>query len=224
TPDVLTETTADLAFTLLMSTARRVIESVDYIRNNQWTTWSPMQLAGKDIHNKTIGIFGMGRIGEAISQRAKGFGMEVIYNSRTKKEEAEKKYNAKYVAFSDLLAKSDFVVSTAPLTSNTKNIFNDLTFEKMKSSAIFINISRGGLVNEKSLANALQNQEILGAGLDVFEDEPISGNHPLLTYKNCVTLPHIGSSTVETRTKMIELACHNVRRVLQGNPSITPIN
>src|SRR5699024_4517671 len=147
TPDVLTETTADLAFTLLMSTARRVIESVDYIRNNQWTTWSPMQLAGKDIHNKTIGIFGMGRIGEAISQRAKGFGMEVIYNSRTKKEEAEKKYNAKYAAFSDLLAKSDFVVSTAPLTSNTKNIFNDLTFEKMKSSAIFINISRGGLVN-----------------------------------------------------------------------------
>lgn len=224
TPDVLTDTTADLAFALLMATARRLVEAADYVKDGQWSNWSPMQMAGTDIHHKTIGIFGMGRIGEAVAQRAQGFGMKVLYHSRSAKPEAEQRFGAQYVSFQDLLSQSDFVVCLAPLTDDTKNIFNAQAFQQMHPTAMFINIARGGLVDEEALVGALEQEEIAGAGLDVFKEEPIAGTHPLLDFRNVVALPHIGSASVQTRMKMMNLACRNVAEVLQGKAPLTPVN
>ncbi|WP_156288525.1 2-hydroxyacid dehydrogenase [Oceanobacillus salinisoli] len=223
TPDVLTETTADLGFALLMATARRIIEANNYIKKNQWENWGPFLLAGSDIHHKTIGIVGMGRIGEAVARRAKGFGMSILYHNRTRKKDAEKMLDAQYAGFDELLQKADFVVSVVPLTDETRKIFNKNAFEKMKDSAIFINISRGATVDESALVEALKTKQIRAAGLDVFEEEPIDGTHPLMELDNVVCLPHIGSSSVETRTNMIELCLDNVDRVIQRKEPVTPI-
>lgn len=223
TPDVLTDTTADLTFALLMATARRLPEAVELIKNGRWTTWSPLQLAGVDIHHKTLGIVGMGRIGEAVAKRALGFDMNVLYHNRRRKPEAEKAYAATYCSLSELLMKADFVVCLAPLTSETKKMFNAGAFQKMKRTAIFINVSRGGLVDEAALYEALANGEIAAAGLDVFENEPISRDHPLLSLPNVVALPHIGSASLETRKKMAALAAENIYSYLQTGEAITPI-
>ncbi|WP_068672797.1 D-glycerate dehydrogenase [Oceanobacillus sp. Castelsardo] len=223
TPDVLSETTADLGFALLMTTARRVVEANDYIKTGQWKNWAPFLLAGTDIHHKTIGIVGMGRIGEAIAKRAKGFGMEILYHNRSRKEEAEKELGASYVSFDELLRSSDYVVSVIPLTDETTELFNKDSFRKMKQSSIFINISRGGVVNEEALVDALKNKVIAAAGLDVFANEPINSKHPLLGLNNVVCLPHIGSSSTETRTKMIQLCFENVDGVIQGRGAKTPV-
>ncbi|KPH78785.1 MULTISPECIES: 2-hydroxyacid dehydrogenase [Bacillaceae] len=223
TPDVLSETTADLGFALLMATARRVIEANNYIKTDQWKNWAPFLLAGTDIHHKTIGIVGMGRIGEAIAKRAKGFDMEILYHNRSRKEEAEKKLGASYVSFDELLRLSDYVVSVVPLTDETKRLFNKDTFRKMKPSSIFINISRGGVVDEEALVDALKNKVIEAAGLDVFKNEPINSEHPLLKLNNVVCLPHIGSSSIETRTRMIQLCLENVDGVIQGRGAKTPV-
>ncbi|KKE79814.1 D-glycerate dehydrogenase [Bacilli bacterium] len=223
TPDVLSETTADLGFALLMATARRVIEANNYIKTDQWKNWAPFLLAGTDIHHKTIGIVGMGRIGEAIAKRAKGFEMEILYHNRSRKEEAEKELGASYVSFDELLRLSDYVVSVVPLTDETKRLFNKDTFRKMKPSSIFINISRGGVVDEEALVDALKNKVIEAAGLDVFKNEPINSDHPLLKLNNVVCLPHIGSSSIETRTRMIQLCLENVDGVIQGRGAKTPV-
>ncbi|MEK4802635.1 D-glycerate dehydrogenase [Oceanobacillus sp. FSL K6-0118] len=223
TPDVLSETTADLGFALLMATARRVIEANNYIKTDQWKNWAPFLLAGTDIHHKTIGIVGMGRIGEAIAKRAKGFEMEILYHNRSRKEEAEKELGASYVSFDELLRLSDYVVSVVPLTDETKRLFNKDTFRKMKPSSIFINISRGGVVDEEALVDALKNKVIEAAGLDVFKNEPINSEHPLLKLNNVVCLPHIGSSSIETRTRMIQLCLENVDGVIQGRGAKTPV-
>ncbi|HLQ71105.1 MAG TPA: D-glycerate dehydrogenase, partial [Bacillota bacterium] len=148
TPDVLTETTADLAFTLILSTARRVVEANTFIRENNWNHWSPFLLAGKDVHQKTLGIVGMGRIGSAIAKRAKGFDMHIVYHSRTRKLEKERELRAEYVSFDDLLNRSDYVISVVPLTDETTHMFNRDAFFKMQSHAIFINISRGETIHE----------------------------------------------------------------------------
>lgn len=224
TPDVLTDTTADLTFGLLMTTARRIVEASNYIKDGKWENWSPLLLAGTDIHHKTIGIFGMGRIGTAVARRAKGFGMDVIYHNRSQNKEAEKELGATYVSFDELLKKSDYVVSMAPLTDQTHHIFNEDAFKKMKNEAFFINASRGSTMNEEDLYDALCNKEIAGAGLDVFENEPINSNHPLLTLDQVVCLPHIGSATVETRHQMIDLCLENIVRHFEGEDPLTPVN
>lgn len=224
TPDILKDTTADLTFALLLATARRIPESINYVKEGKWTSWSPFLLAGSDVHHKTIGIVGMGSIGEAIAKRATGFDMQILYHNRTRKPEAEKKLNAKYVSFDELVTESDFVVCMTPLTEETKDMFNEEVFKKMKKSAIFINTSRGGVVDEEALYRALKNSEIKAAGLDVFKNEPIGADHPLLELDNVVALPHIGSASFETRYNMMHLAVDNIISVLEGKDPITPVN
>lgn len=224
TPDILKDTTADLTFALLLATARRIPESINYVKEGKWTSWSPFLLAGSDVHHKTIGIVGMGSIGEAIAKRATGFDMQILYHNRTRKPEAEKKINAKYVSFDELVTESDFVVCMTPLTEETKDMFNEDVFKKMKKSAIFINTSRGGVVDEEALYRALKNSEIKAAGLDVFKNEPIGADHPLLELDNVVALPHIGSASFETRYNMMHLAVDNIISVLEGKDPITPVN
>ncbi|MDR0139913.1 D-glycerate dehydrogenase [Metabacillus idriensis] len=224
TPDVLTDTTADLTFALILTAARRVVEAADYVKAGKWTSWSPLLLAGADVHHKTIGIVGMGKIGQAVAKRAKGFDMNILYHNRSRDYDAENNLDAAYTSFDELLAQSDFVVCMTPLTNETKHMFNAESFRKMKSSALFINSSRGGTVVEKDLIKALESGEIAGAGLDVFEKEPISADHPLLKLPNTVALPHIGSATAETRYAMIDCCVQNILLVLTGKAPITPLN
>ncbi|GEN47017.1 2-hydroxyacid dehydrogenase [Alkalibacillus haloalkaliphilus] len=223
TPDVLTDTTADLTFTLLMATARRLPEAVDYIKDDLWKSWSPYMLAGSDIHHKTLGIVGLGSIGQAVAKRATGFDMNVIYYNRSRKEEVESQLGIQYTSFDELLEQSDFVVCMTPLTTETEGLFNEETFNKMKNTAIFINSSRGGVVNEDDLYHALKQGDIKAAGLDVFQNEPIRADHPLLSLNEVVALPHIGSSSVETRTEMMKLAARNIKKVLNGEEPVTPV-
>ncbi|MGJ9457487.1 2-hydroxyacid dehydrogenase [Oceanobacillus sp. CF4.6] len=223
TPDVLSETTADLGFALLMATARRIVEASEFIKNDEWKDWAPYLLAGSDIHHKTIGIVGMGRIGEAIAKRATGFNMNIRYHNRSRKEDAEKDLGAIYSSFDDLLTESDFVVSVVPLTKETEKMFNKDAFQKMKSSAIFINISRGDVIEESALLEALKENKIRGAGLDVFREEPIHSDNPFVGLKNVVCLPHIGSASDDTRTAMIRLCLDNIKGVIWGMGAKTPV-
>lgn len=215
TPDVLSDTTADLTFALLMATARRIVESSEYIKQGKWKNWGPMLLAGADIHHKTIGIIGMGRIGQTVAKRATGFEMEILYHNRSRNKIAEEELGATYCDFEELLERSDFVVCLAPLTPQTREMFNEEAFKKMKATAIFINAARGDVVDEQALYNALKNNVIKAAGLDVFCSEPISQDHPLLTLKNVVATPHIGSASIETRMAMASLASRNIVNVLE---------
>lgn len=224
TPDVLTDTTADLTFGLLMAAARRIIEANQYIKDDRWGPWSPLLLAGTDVHHKTIGIFGMGRIGEAVARRASGFDMDILYHNRSRKKETEDELGAEFVEFEELLKKSDYVVCMAPLTDETHHIFDRDAFNKMKKEAIFINASRGATMNEEDLYTALEAGEIAGAGLDVFEQEPIGKNHPLLELNQVVCLPHIGSATVETRHKMMRLCLDNLVKYFEGEEPLTSVN
>lgn len=224
TPEVLSDTTADLTFGLLMATARRMVEAANFIKDNQWKSWSPFLLSGQDIHHKTIGIVGMGKIGEKVAKRAIGFDMKILYYNRTRKREAETALGATYCTFDKLLSQSDFVVCMAPLTNETRRMFSEESFKKMKNSAIFINASRGPLVDESSLYNALKNGEIAAAGLDVFDNEPIQADHPLLQLPNVVALPHIGSATTETRLAMVHLCVENIVAVLRNQPALTIVN
>lgn len=224
TPDVLTETTADLTFALLMATARRIVEAEKFIRENKWGNWAPLLLAGKDIHHKTIGIVGMGRIGQEVAKRAKGFSMNILYHNRSRKQEVEEELGANYSSFEDLLSESDYVVCLTPLTPETKGMFDAKAFKLMKKDSIFINVSRGATCDEKALFEALTSGEIAGAGLDVFEKEPISAKHPLLTLPNVVALPHIGSSSEETRISMMQLCLDNLSLVLKGKSPKTKVS
>ncbi|WP_061810629.1 2-hydroxyacid dehydrogenase [Rossellomorea vietnamensis] len=223
TPDVLTETTADLTFALLMATARRVVEADRFIKEGKWKSWSPLLLAGMDIHHKTMGIVGMGSIGEAVARRAKGFNMEVLYHNRSRKSEAEETLGVRYVSFDDLLAQSDFVVVLAPLNEETQGMFQEDQFTKMKETAIFINAARGAIVNEAALEQALKRGDIAGAGLDVFETEPINEDHPLLQFDQVVAIPHIGSSSKDTRHDMMTLCVENIQAVLNGDNPKTEV-
>jgi glyoxylate reductase len=210
TPGVLTETTADLTFGLIMATARRLIEASDNLKNGDWKSWSLMQLTGQDVYGAKLGIIGLGRIGEALVKRAKGFDMEVIYYNRSRKVEKEKELGITYSSLDDLLKESDFICIMTPYSVETKNIINTEQLALMKENAILINTARGGIVNETALYEALKNNVIWGAGLDVFEVEPVPLDHPLLTLPNVVTLPHIGSASIATRMKMANLAVENL--------------
>ncbi|MDY0408783.1 2-hydroxyacid dehydrogenase [Virgibacillus soli] len=223
TPDVLSETTADLTFALLMATARRLVEANEEIKANRWGDWSPYYMAGTDIHHKKIGIVGMGRIGEAVARRAKGFNMSILYHNRRRKERAEQELGARYADFETLITEADFIVSLVPLSEETKALFDKNAFGKMKKSAIFINASRGAVVDEAALYEALKEGEIEAAGLDVFLHEPIDSAHPLSTLKNVVCLPHIGSASRETRTTMIQLCLDNIDGVFYGDGPKTAV-
>lgn len=223
TPDVLTETTADLTFALLMTAARRIVEAAQFVKEGRWKSWSHYLLAGSDIYGKTIGIFGMGKIGEAVARRAKGFQMNILYHNRNRKKEAEIELGAVYCSFDELLKQADFIVCLAPLTEETKHMFTKEAFQRMKTTAIFINASRGAIVDEKALYEALIHGQIAAAGLDVFEKEPIEKTHPLLNLPNVVALPHIGSASKETRDKMLKLSIQNIDRVLSGKEPLTQV-
>ncbi|MGE7918739.1 2-hydroxyacid dehydrogenase [Viridibacillus sp. NPDC093762] len=216
TPDVLTGTTADLAFALMLATARRIPEAEREVREGKWTGWSVNQLTGMDIHGATLGVVGMGRIGEAVARRGMGFDMRVLYHNRTRKPEAEEKYGFEYAELDLLLKESDFVVLLTPLTSETKGLIGKREITLMKNSAILINVARGGVIDEQALYEALLNKEIWAAGLDVFETEPVSTIHPLLTLPNVVALPHIGSASIRTRNNMMAKNAESITACLQG--------
>lgn len=225
TPNVLDETVADLAFALILSTARRIVELDRYVKDGKWnneTTYK--ETWGKDVNGATLGIVGMGRIGEAIAKRAKfGFDMDVLYHNRSRKVEAEEKYGASYRSLDDLLKEADFVLLMIPLTDETYRLIGEREFKMMKDSAIFINVSRGQTVDEPALVNALQTGEIQAAGLDVFEEEPTNPDNPLLQLSNVVTVPHIGSATAKTETAMAMRAAENLVAVLTGNEPKNPV-
>nr|WP_263313900.1 D-glycerate dehydrogenase [Mammaliicoccus sp. Marseille-Q6498] len=223
TPDVLTETTAELGFTLMLTAARRIVEAVEYVNDGNWQSWAPYLLAGKDVHGSTVGIYGMGAIGEAFARRLLGFNCKVLYHNRSKKEKAEQQLGVEYRELNDLLNESDFVVCTAPLTDETKGVFNKETFKKMKSSAILINIGRGGHIVESDLVDAIEQKEILGAALDVVENEPISMDHPFMKMEQIIVVPHIGSSSVKTRDNMVQLCVDNAKQISKGEKAITPV-
>lgn len=218
TPDVLNETVADLAFSLILTAGRRIAELDKFVKAGKWdmaTTYK--ETYGKDVHGSTLGIIGMGRIGEAIARRAKfGFEMDILYYNRHQKPEAEKKYDATYCSLNDLLKRSDYVLLMTPLTDETYQMIGAEQFNLMKKSAIFINVSRGQTIDEQALINALQNGDIQGAGLDVFEQEPIQPDNPLLKMGNVVTTPHIGSATAKTEEAMAMRAAKNIVAVLTG--------
>lgn len=216
TPGVLTEATADLTFTLLVATSRRVVEGMDLIRRNEWQSWGPFLLTGQSLYKATIGIIGMGRIGYGVARRAKGFEMNILYHNRSRKPEAEAELGAVYCSLEELLQQADYIVLLAPSTPETKNMISHEQFEMMKETAVFINTSRGTNVDEEALYQALKEGKIFAAGLDVFETEPISNDHPLLTLNNVVALPHIGSANVETRMRMATLAIENIEKGLAG--------
>lgn len=217
TPGVLTDTVADVIFGILVATARRIPELDHYVKSGQWKGNLTADYYGVDVHHKTVGIIGMGEIGQAIGHRAHhGFHMNVLYHNRSKKPEAEKTLNATYCELDELLGQADYVVLMTPLTKETEGMIGEREFKLMKESAIFINGSRGKTIIESDLVKALENGEIAAAGLDVFEKEPTDKDNPLLKMPNVVTLPHIGSSTYETELKMSHLACDNMLAGLSG--------
>ena len=218
TPGVLTETTADMAWALILASARRVVEAAEYVKAGQWQTWTPTQMAGLDVFGSTLGIVGFGAIGQAIARRAQGFGMRTLCWNRTPRPEEAAVVGAEQCAFDDLLAQSDFVCVSIALTDDTRNLIDARAFERMKPGAILVNTARGPIVDEAALVSALQDGQIGGAGLDVTAVEPLSMDSPLLTMNNVVVLPHIGSASMATRSKMADMAVANLRAGLAGEP------
>ncbi|MEK3979218.1 D-glycerate dehydrogenase [Psychrobacillus sp. FSL K6-2836] len=217
TPGVLTETTADLTFALLLATARRITEVEQEIRTGNWTSWSPMQYTGMDVFGATLGIIGMGRIGEAVARRAKGFDMNVLYHNRSRKLDAEETYGLTYTELDDLLKQSDFVILLTPLTPETKGLIGKRELNLMKETAAIINVARGGIVDEQALYEALVSKKIWAAGLDVFEQEPVPVDHPLLTLPNVTVSPHIGSASIRTRLAMMQMNAKDIEAVLENS-------
>lgn len=225
TPTVLTETVADTVMALVLSTARRVVEVAERVKAGEWTKSIGPDWFGCDVHHKTLGIVGMGRIGMALAQRAHhGFGMPILYNARRQHPQAEERFNARYCDLDTLLQEADFVCLILPLSEETHHLFGQAQFAKMKSSAIFINAGRGPVVDEQALIDALQTGEIHAAGLDVFEHEPLAKDSPLLTLPNVVALPHIGSATHETRYNMAACAVDNLIDALNGKVEKNCVN
>ncbi|NLA01686.1 NAD(P)-binding domain-containing protein [Rhodococcus hoagii] len=224
TPDVLTETTADTGFALILATARRV-ELANWVRDGHWrSSLGPAQF-GSDVHGKTLGIVGMGRIGEALARRAAaGFGMQVIYHSQRPKPDVEARYGARRFALDELLAQADFVCLTVPLSAATEGLIGRGELALMKPEAILINISRGRVVDEQALIDALETRRIRGAGLDVFVQEPLAADSPLLRLDNVVATPHIGSATEETRQAMARCAVDNLLAALAGGRPANAVN
>jgi lactate dehydrogenase-like 2-hydroxyacid dehydrogenase len=225
TPGVLTETTADLAFALLMAAARRIPESVDYVRAGRWRTWGPMLLMGVDIHGATLGIVGFGRIGREMARRGHGFGMEILYHDvHPASPEEEAQLGARRVDMAELLQRSDFVTLHVNLTDETHHLIDADALRAMKPTAVLVNTSRGPVVDPAALEVALRDGEIFAAGLDVTEPEPLPADHPLVALPNCVVVPHIASASRVTRDRMAAMAAANLLAGVRGERLPTPIN
>jgi glyoxylate reductase len=224
TPDVLTETTADTAFSLLMAAARRVGEGERFLRRREPWIWGPLMMLGQDVHHKTMGVVGFGRIGQAVARRAKGFGMNVIYADAIQlPPDVEAETGARRVELDELLAQADFISIHTNLTPETRHLFGAEQFRMMKPTAVLVNTSRGPVVDEEALADALEAGELFAAGLDVFEREP-EVTDKLLGLENVVVIPHLGSATVDTRDAMGHLAVDNVFAALDGERPPTLLN
>ena len=217
TADILAEATADLTFALILACARRIINADRYVRANRWKVgWSPDLMLGYNVHGTTLGIIGLGRIGAAVARRAKGFNMKILYYNRSRNLHRESELGAAYAELDDLLAQSDFVSVHTSLNSTSRHMINKSKLSLMKKTAFLINTARGNVVNEADLAKALKSNQIAGAALDVYENEPLPRTSPLLQMKNVVLLPHIGSATFQTRSKMAQVAAKNLLDVLAG--------
>ncbi|XP_041653614.1 glyoxylate reductase/hydroxypyruvate reductase [Cheilinus undulatus] len=216
TPDVLTDATAELTVALLLATSRRLLEGVEAVKNGGWTSWKPLMLCGYGLSGSTVGVIGLGRIGMAIARRLMPFGVKrLLYSGRAAKAYAAE-VNGEFVSLDTLVSESDFIVVSCSLTPETQGMCDKAFFSKMKNTAVFINSSRGAVVNQEDLYEALTSSQIAAAGLDVTTPEPLPTNHPLLTLKNCVVLPHIGSATYSTRGVMAALSVQNLLGGLQG--------
>ncbi|HEY8768518.1 MAG TPA: NAD(P)-dependent oxidoreductase, partial [Dehalococcoidia bacterium] len=213
---VLSETTADFAFALLLTAARRVVESDRHVRDGRWKTWGPETLLGQDVHGAALGIVGLGGIGRKVAQRAGGFGMRVLYTGPSRKPGAERELNIEFRALDELLRESDFVSLHAPLTPETKHLINARTLRLMKPTAMLVNTGRGPLVDQAALYEALRSGVIAAAALDVTDPEPMSPDDPLLTLPNFIVTPHIASASVATRSRMALLAAENLLAALRG--------
>lgn len=224
TPGVLTETTADLAWALLLAAARRLGEGERIVRSGRWQSWAPNFMVGQDVYGATLGIVGLGRIGRAVAARARGFNMQILYYGRNQQPEVERQLGAEYCSLEALLGKSDFVVITVPLTADTRGLIGKRELGLMKPTAVLVNVARGPVVDQAALIEALQKQTIWAAGLDVYEEEPLPSSSPLTQLENVVLLPHIGSATVATRTKMAVTAAENLLAGLQGQRPANLVN
>jgi lactate dehydrogenase-like 2-hydroxyacid dehydrogenase len=225
TAGVLTETTADAAFALLMAAARRIPEAYDYVRQDRWKTWGPMLLLGPDVHHATLGILGFGRIGREMAKRGRGFDMDVLYyDVYPASAEDEQRLGARRGTMDEVLAQSDFVTLHVNLTPETHHLMNRERLATMKSSAILINASRGPVVDPDALYEALKNGVIAGAALDVTEPEPMPGDHQLLTLPNCLVVPHIASASFATRGKMASIAAENLMAGMRHEPLPSFVN
>lgn len=229
TPGVLTEATAELTWALILAVARRIVEADHFVRWGEWerlkTAWHPKMMLGIELRGKVLGIVGCGRIGSRVAEiGAKGFGMKVIYFDRSRNEELEKEIGAEFKELDQLLQEADIVSLHVPLTRETYHMINEERLKKMKRSAILINTARGAVVDTEALVKALKEGWIAGAGLDVFEQEPLAANHPLTAFKNVVILPHIGSATYETRHAMAELVAENLIAFYEGREPPTLVN
>ena len=224
TPGVLTETTADLAWTLLMAAARRVPEGDRYVRDGRWKTWGPLLLLGPDVHGTTIGIVGFGRIGQAVARRAAGFGMTILYHDVTRlPDEVTAPLGATFVTLDELLARSDFISLHVNLTAETRHLINARTLAAMKPTAVLVNTSRGPVIDQIALADALREGVIWAAALDVTDPEPIPMDDPLVGLPNCLIVPHIASASGATRGKMAAMAAANLLAGVRGEPLPTPV-
>jgi glyoxylate reductase len=223
TPDVLTEATADLALALLLAVARRLLEGDALVRSGRWQGWEPLQLLGLELHGQTIGIIGLGRIGQAVARRAHGFGMELLYYNRTRNQAAENALGVRYAPLTELLANSDFVSLHTPLTADTRHLIGEAELQLMKPSAVIINTARGPVIDEAALYRALREGRLWGAGLDVFEQEP-QLTPGLTELPNVVLAPHLGSATITARNRMARLCAEAVIAVLTGSRPKTLVN
>jgi lactate dehydrogenase-like 2-hydroxyacid dehydrogenase len=216
TPGVLTETTADLTWALLMAAARRIVEGVDYVREDRWKTWGPLLLLGPDVYGATLGIVGMGRIGKAVARRARGFNMRILYHDCRAVDTVDEDLDAICVDLEELLTESDFVTLHVSLTPDTYHMIGAEELRRMKPTAVLINAARGGVVDPDALTEALRSGQIAYAALDVTEPEPLPAGHALVKLPNCIVVPHIGSASVAARTKMATMAAENLLAGLRG--------
>jgi len=224
TPGALTETTADLAWALILAASRRVVEGDRYVHEGRWRTWGPMLLMGSDVHGATLGVVGLGRIGQAVARRAAGFGMMVLYSSRNAvAPEIETELGASYVSLPELLERSDIVSLHVSLAPDTRGLIDAAALARMKPTAVLVNTSRGPVVDPRALAAALRDGVIAAAALDVTDPEPIPADDPLLGLENCIVLPHIASATLATRGRMAAMAAANLLAGVRGQPLPTPV-
>jgi len=217
TPGAMTDATADLTMSLLLAAARRLPEATRDAREGRWQTWSPTGWLGADLRGATLGILGLGKIGRAVAERARGFGLRLVYWEPTPSPDGEAQSGARYVPFEELLSTSDFVTLHCPLNESTRGLIGESALRKMKPTAMLVNAARGPVVNMDALVKALSEKWIAAAALDVTDPEPLSPSHPLFALPNCFIVPHIGSATHGTRKRMAEMACENLLAGLEGH-------